>query len=167
MEKDNYLTAAYHVAKRDLPEDGFEFEKLWKGVAKRLDMKQEDFKNQLLADFYTDLLQDGDFVFLGDDMWVLRENITYDRYQKLRDSISDKDLNLSDAEYGGYAPEEVDNIDSEYKDDDDNDSIVPNDDLNDDDYDSDLDDSKEDSIDEEDSDALDTDFDNNAEEDDE
>ncbi len=165
MQKDNYLTAAYEVAKQDLPVDGFDFDKLWKMVAKRLKMNQETFKTELLGDFYTDLLQDGNFVFLGDNMWVLRENITYDRYQRLRDSISDKDLNLSDAEYGGYSPEEVDNIDTEYDDKEDNNGRVADDELVEDDYDTDLDDEKEDD-DEEDSESLDSDFDDEDEEDD-
>lgn len=160
MQKINYITTAYEVAKKDLPTEGFEFDKLWKIVAKHLDMKQETFKNELLGDFYTDLLQSGDFVFIGDNMWILRENIAYDRYQKIRDSITDKDFNLSDAEYGGYSPEEVDNLENDFEDKDlENEDEEQDDDIVDS-YDSD-DEDKSDSDDEND---LDSDYDDEEEE---
>lgn len=53
--------------------------------------------SKVIGSFYVDLLQDNRFVFLGNDKWTLKENISLDCYKKNLNSFYN-DVNLSSFE---------------------------------------------------------------------
>ncbi len=54
------------------------FEQLWSGITKELAFT-EDQARARIASFYTQLIIDGRFVTLGENVWDLRERCTFDK----------------------------------------------------------------------------------------
>lgn len=74
-----------------------DFKTICKGTAKEAKISDEEF-SEMLGSFYTDLLQDGRFVYLGNDKWNLKERIPLDVYKKNQNSLYDYDNGLDFAE---------------------------------------------------------------------
>ena len=91
-----------------------DFRTICKGVCDAANISEQDF-SEMLGSFYTDLLQDGRFVYLGNDKWNLKDRITLELYKKNQNSLYDYDGNVQFAEeYDDEAlPEEMKDGESE------------------------------------------------------
>lgn len=98
MEKKSALDIAYDYVKDQKKEVAFG--EIWNHVVKTLSLSETQANNKV-AKFYTNLMLDGRFVDLGNNVWDLRSNHTFD---KVRVDLNDV---YNDAE------EEVDEIDDE------------------------------------------------------
>lgn len=67
---------AYEIIKKN--KGGIEFNKLWKQVGNIINMPQEEL-DENISFFYTDLTLDGRFITLGETIWDLRENHSFDK----------------------------------------------------------------------------------------
>lgn len=63
-----------------------EFSDISKGIQKTIAMSDGEF-NKLLGSLYVDLLQDGRFVYLGNDKWTLKDLISLELYNKNQNSL--------------------------------------------------------------------------------
>lgn len=63
-----------------------EFSEISKGIQKIIGMSDGEF-NKLLGSLYVDLLQDGRFVYLGNDKWTLKDLISLELYNKNQNSL--------------------------------------------------------------------------------
>lgn len=74
------------------------FKALWKAVVKEKELSEEQ-AGERVGQFYTNLLLDGRFVNLGDNMWDLRNRHTFDKVHiDMRDVYSDVDTVDTDEE---------------------------------------------------------------------
>ena len=65
------------------------FNALWNAVCDRLNIDEEE-RNNLISNFYTQLTLDGRFMFLDENYWDLRANHTFDEFtEDSYDSYSD------------------------------------------------------------------------------
>ena len=74
MNKSN-LDVAYEIVKNV---ESISFNDLWNQVAEVLNYTEEE-KATRVGKFYTNLILDGRFVNLGDNVWDLRERNTFDK----------------------------------------------------------------------------------------
>jgi DNA-directed RNA polymerase subunit delta len=80
------------------------FSELYDDVCNKLEFTDEEKKNNI-SRFYTNLSLDGRFVTLGNNMWDLRKNQTYD---KVRIDMNDVYNDIDNDTYGNYDKEEID-----------------------------------------------------------
>ena len=98
MEKKSALDIAYDYVKEQKRE--VEFSEIWNHVVKTLSLSESQ-ANDRVAKFYTNLMLDGRFVDLGNNVWDLRSNHTFDKVRV--------DLNV----VYGDEEDEIDEIDDE------------------------------------------------------
>lgn len=82
----SYDYACEFFAKATKDNATLDFKKICKGVKKLAKFSDEEF-DQIIGSFYVDLLQDNRFVFLGNDKWTLKDNISLDVYNKNQNSL--------------------------------------------------------------------------------
>lgn len=98
MEKKSMIDIAYDYVENQHRE--IAFAEIWNFVVKSLSLSEAQ-ANDKVAKFYTNLMLDGRFVDLGNNIWDLRSNHTFD---KIRVDLNDV---YSDVE------EEIDEVDDE------------------------------------------------------
>lgn len=65
------------------------FNDLWSHIVSEANLSNEESTNKV-ARFYTNLMLDGRFVFLGDNLWDLRSRQTFDKVHiDMKDAYSD------------------------------------------------------------------------------
>ncbi|MDE6289352.1 MAG: DNA-directed RNA polymerase subunit delta [Ureaplasma sp.] len=121
----NINEIAYEIAKKDFKNKEFNFNDLVNKVIDKAGISRNEFDDQI-GDFYTNLLQDVRFVFLGNNQWALKENLKFADYQikinslydfEQSDVVEDYEQNLLDSlENDDYKNDVVedDDIDFEY-----------------------------------------------------
>ena len=80
------------------------FSELYDDVCAKLELTDEEKKNNI-SRFYTNLSLDGRFVTLGNNLWDLRKNQTYD---KVHIDMNDVYNDIDNDTYGNYDKEEID-----------------------------------------------------------
>ena len=86
----------YFKKQNDINET-IDFKTICKGACESTNISEEEF-SEMLGSFYTDLLQDGRFVYLGNDKWNLKDRITLEVYKKNQNSLYDYDSSIQFAE---------------------------------------------------------------------
>ena len=90
------LAVAYELLSKS--EKPMAFFDLFNAVAVELNMN-EDEKKARIAQFYTNLSLDGDFVVLSDNTWDLRERVPFEKVHiDMNDAYLDKDEDDSDSD---------------------------------------------------------------------
>ena len=118
-EKKSLIELAYDVvANSDSP---VSFKALWKAVVKAKGLSEEE-ANERVGQFYTNLLLDGRFVNLGDNIWDLRTRHKFEKvhidmkdvYSEVEASDSDdKEEESEEKEYNEVFEEKVISRDDE------------------------------------------------------
>ncbi|MDE6472869.1 MAG: DNA-directed RNA polymerase subunit delta [Ureaplasma sp.] len=121
----NINEIAYEIAKKDFKNKEFNFNDLVNKIIDKAEISKTEFNDQI-GDFYTNLLQDVRFVFLGNNQWTLKENLKVAEYQikmnslydfEQNDLVEDYEQNLIDSsENDEYKNDNIedDDIDFEY-----------------------------------------------------
>ena len=74
------------------------FDKIWEYVVKAAGLNEEEASNRV-SRFYTNLMLDGRFVTLGDNLWDLRSSHTFDKVHiDMKDVYSDVEESEDDDE---------------------------------------------------------------------
>jgi DNA-directed RNA polymerase subunit delta len=97
--------------------DKLEFNEIWNGICKELQLNEEQ-SNQKIAVFYTQLIIDGRFVTLGENVWDLRERCTFDKVHIDMNDVyvdEEEDIDLYDEEDMEAEEEGLDDEDEEEK----------------------------------------------------
>ena len=114
MNKSN-LDVAYEIVKGV---DSISFKALWNAVAQAQNFSEEE-KATKVGKFYTNLILDGRFVNLGDNVWDLRERNTFDKvhidmsecYSEDEEDLDPEDLQ-EEKEAEGIVDDETENDES-------------------------------------------------------
>lgn len=114
MNKSN-LDVAYEIVKGV---DSISFKDLWNAVAQAQNFSEEE-KATKVGKFYTNLILDGRFVNLGDNVWDLRERNTFDKvhidmsecYSEEEEDLDPEDLQ-EEKEEEGIVDDETENDES-------------------------------------------------------
>ncbi|MGN1296044.1 MAG: DNA-directed RNA polymerase subunit delta [Bacilli bacterium] len=114
MNKSN-LDVAYEIVKNV---DSISFKDLWNQVAEAQNFSEEE-KATKVGKFYTNLILDGRFVNLGDNVWDLRERNTFDKvhidmsecYSEEEEDLDPEDL-AEEKEEEGIVDDSLDNEES-------------------------------------------------------
>lgn len=97
---------AYEILKETT--GGLPFATIWDQVAKEKDYELEE-KNALISNFYTDIMLDGRFITLGENVWDLRENNAFDKVHiDMNDIYSSDEDEVIEVEEGIIAKEDID-----------------------------------------------------------
>lgn len=83
-----YSCVVNYFSKQKDPTVTLDFKTICSLTCKDAKISQEDF-NEIIGSFYADLMQDGRFVFLGNDKWNLKDRITLEVYKKNLNSLYD------------------------------------------------------------------------------
>ena len=96
------------------------FSDIWEYVVKAANLTEEEAQAKV-SRFYTNLMLDGRFVTLGDNLWDLRSSHTFDKVHiDMRDVYSDVEATDDDDEEEAEEEKEYNEVfDDESKDDDD------------------------------------------------
>ncbi len=88
------------IAKDVLKKKNLKFAELWAQVCKQAKLGSDEAEN-LMADFYQSILESNLFFFDSKTSeWGLRENITFDAYQKMNDTfISNANDDVKESDY--------------------------------------------------------------------
>ena len=111
------------------------FADIWAYVVEKAELSEEEASNRI-SKFYTNLMLDGRFVTLGENVWDLRTRHTFDKVNiDMKDVYSDVEASDEDSE----EKQEEDEYNAAFKEntDDDsklNDNIDGNEDIKEDDY---------------------------------
>ncbi len=95
MAKKHIITLAYEMAKTKYGKKSFTFQQLWQDLIKKYKLDKEE--QQTVAHVYTALLQDNRFIFIGNNLWKIKELLTYDEQKDFVNSSYDLDFNVADA----------------------------------------------------------------------
>lgn len=114
MNKSN-LDVAYEIVKGV---NSISFKALWNAVAQAQNFSEEE-KATKVGKFYTNLILDGRFVNLGDNVWDLRERNTFDKvhidmsecYSEDEEDLDPEDLQ-EEKEEEGIVDDETENDES-------------------------------------------------------
>jgi DNA-directed RNA polymerase subunit delta len=110
VQKRSMTDVAYNFMKDTNKE--VTFDKLWTSVCQELALTQDQAKLRI-AQFYTQLIIDGRFVTLGENVWDLRERCTFDKVHiDMNDVYVEDDEDLEVEELG----DEVEVVDEEVDD---------------------------------------------------
>lgn len=92
-------TANYYKKISDKQNVNIDFATICDNLKKYAKISDAEF-SKVVGSFYVDLLQDNRFVFLGNDKWTLKENISLDCYKKnLNSFYNDVDLSSFKEDY--------------------------------------------------------------------
>ena len=96
MNEKSLLDLAFEAISKS--KDSLPFKTLWKEVCKAKELTEEEAA-QRVSQFYTNLLFDGRFVTLGDNIWDLRSRHTFDKVHiDMKDVYSEIDTDDGDSE---------------------------------------------------------------------
>ncbi|MDF9866529.1 DNA-directed RNA polymerase subunit delta [Bacilli bacterium PM5-3] len=96
---------AFEIIKEN--KGGLAFDYLWDRVCERIGLENEA-KDDLISSFYTDLSLDGRFITLGDNVWDLRENNSFDKVHIDMNDIYSDDEEVIEVDEGLIAKEDTD-----------------------------------------------------------
>ena len=95
------------------------FDKIWESVVAAAGLTEEEAKNKV-SRFYTNLMLDGRFVTLGENLWDLRSSHTFDKVHiDMKDVYSDVEAIEDDDEEEMEEEKEYNEVFEESRDDDD------------------------------------------------
>ncbi|AAP57010.2 DNA-directed RNA polymerase subunit delta [Mycoplasmoides gallisepticum] len=80
------IDKAYEVAQKNFVKKEFTFNDLWKLVVKDENFNKKDAQ-ELIGAFYTDLIQDTRFVYVGDQKWLIKSMMLHDEWAKLSETL--------------------------------------------------------------------------------
>ncbi|CBZ40422.1 DNA-directed RNA polymerase subunit delta (RNAP delta factor) [Mycoplasma suis KI3806] len=111
------INIANEVAIENFGQQSFNFQALWnKTWMKAKDFKKDSIENWI-GPFYMELLSDPRFVYVGKNMWRLREYMEYSEYLKIMGKRAQK-ISFSEKELEGEDPvEEISSKEDESEDD--------------------------------------------------
>lgn len=116
--KKSMTDIAYTILKTSKEQKAFDF--LWKGITQELGFSEEQARSKI-AFLYTQLITDGRFITVGENIWDLRERTTFDKLHiDMNDVYGDDEEEIGiydeDAEEGElYEEEEEEEEDEEEK----------------------------------------------------
>lgn len=103
--KKSKMDMAYEIIKEQ--KGGLEFDYLWQAVVKANNVPEEQLAEEI-SSFYTDLTLDGRFITLGDSVWDLRENHSFDKVHiDMNEIYSDTEEEIVELEEGLVAKEDL------------------------------------------------------------
>lgn len=94
MEKKQIITLAYEMAKTKYGKKSFSFKQLWTDLIKKIKLDKDEQKT--VSHVYAALLQDNRFIFVGNNLWKIKEFLTYDEQKSLVNSSYDLDFKIED-----------------------------------------------------------------------
>lgn len=97
MKNLHLIDVAYNLAKSNFKNNKFEFSALWKLVLSDTKLSKEE-ADKVIGMFYTDLLSDKRFVFVGKNVWRLREFVPFNEYEDYAKNLFDFDDLIEEAE---------------------------------------------------------------------
>ena len=101
------------------------FDKIWEHVVAAAGLSEEEAKNKV-SRFYTNLMLDGRFVTLGENLWDLRSSHTFDKVHiDMKDVYSDVEASEDDDEEELSEEKEYNEVFEEPKDEDDDSGVEP------------------------------------------
>ena len=101
------------------------FEKIWEYVVSAAGLSEEE-ANAKVSRFYTNLMLDGRFVTLGENLWDLRSSHTFDKVHiDMKDVYSDVEAIEDDDEEELEEEKEYNEVFGDQKDDDDDSGVEP------------------------------------------
>ena len=106
MEKKQIITLAYEMAKVKYGKKPFSFKQLWVDLIKKIKLDKDEQK--MVSDVYVALLQDNRFIFIGNNLWKIKEFLTYDEQKFLVNSSYDLDFKVQDASDIGLKQMDID-----------------------------------------------------------
>ena len=95
MEKKQIITLAYEMAKVKYGKKPFSFKQLWVDLIKKIKLDKDEQK--MVSNVYVALLQDNRFIFIGNNLWKIKEFLTYDEQKFLVNSSYDLDFKVQDS----------------------------------------------------------------------
>lgn len=95
---------AYEIVKEVT--GGLSFANLWEEVCDKANIP-DDEADDLISGFYTDLSLDGRFITLGDNVWDLRENHSFDKVHIDMNDIYSDEEDIIEAEEGVISKEDT------------------------------------------------------------
>ena len=112
MNDKSLLDLAYEAVAKS--KGSLTFKALWKEVVKGKGLTEQEAEEKV-SQFYTNLLLDGRFVNLGDNVWDLRTRHTFDKvhidmkdvYSEVEASDSDEEEEIEEKEYNEVFEEKV------------------------------------------------------------
>ncbi len=103
--KKSKMDIAYGIIKEH--KGGLEFDYLWQEVGKANNATPEQLEEDI-SSFYTDLTLDGRFITLGDRIWDLRENHSFDKVHiDMNEIYSETEEDIVELEEGLVAKEDL------------------------------------------------------------
>ena len=104
MSDKSLLEYAYEIVSES--KDPISFKDLWGRICEKKGLSKEEMENKV-SQFYTNLLLDGRFVNLGDNIWDLRTRHKFDKvhidmkdaYSEVEASTGDEEEELEEKEY--------------------------------------------------------------------
>jgi len=96
---------AYEIIKEEGRELAFSY--LWGKVCEKANITAEQAED-LISPFYTDLSLDGRFITLGDNVWDLRENNSFDKVHIDMNDIYSDEEEVIEVDEGLIAKEDTD-----------------------------------------------------------
>ena len=96
---------AYEIVKAN--KGGVSFDYLWNEVCQKLGLNVSE-REELISPFYTDISLDGRFITLGDNVWDLRENNSFDKVHIDMNDIYTDDEEVIEVDEGLIAKEDTD-----------------------------------------------------------
>ena len=122
MEK-SLLDYAYDLIRKQ--KEAIPFEEIWKYVVSEAGLSEQEAKAKV-SRFYTNLMLDGRFVTLGENLWDLRSSHTFDKVHiDMKDVYSDVEAIDDDDEEELEEEKEYNEVFQEPKDDDDDSPVDP------------------------------------------
>lgn len=88
MKNIDIIDTAYNLANTHFKNKEFTFDKLTSLLLKELEIKKEEFTEQL-GSLYVDLMQDSRFILMGENKWNLKENLSSSAYKKQLNALYD------------------------------------------------------------------------------
>ncbi|MDR1782115.1 MAG: DNA-directed RNA polymerase subunit delta [Bacilli bacterium] len=99
---------AYHLLKERA--EGLNFYEIWDFIKNDLSLS-DDEADDLISSFYTDLSLDSRFITLGENVWDLRENNSFDKVHiDMNDIYANSDDDVIESEDGIITKEDTDEV---------------------------------------------------------
>lgn len=97
---DKLLEAAKEIIKTK--KNGIEFSELWKLITKKLGLGVDD---DLLSDFYQEMIENNDFVKLDNNKWLLRDAMTHEQYSNISKTLFNNGLDEEEENFKEFMSE--------------------------------------------------------------
>jgi DNA-directed RNA polymerase delta subunit len=83
MANRHLIDLAYEIALSDFGKENFTFDEIWKRLVK----KSKPSNSDAIGVLYSEMLQDYRFIFIGDNKWTLKENLTTGDIKKYKNAL--------------------------------------------------------------------------------